>query len=117
MARFNFTNAVSDGLRHLGARQGGPYGWQLDTVAGILNITPYDNWVACRFDEVQRANQTIGFGTLNRYSGKWNWHFDKPTRADAVFVLAQLERATVSAATTLLTADSARHLVAAGGQT
>jgi hypothetical protein len=90
--RFDFAHAVTEGLRQLGARQAGAYGWQLDTVGGLLDISPYDAWVACRFDDVERAKAHVRSGNLNPYSGKWNWHFVKPTPDDVEYLIEQLDR-------------------------
>jgi hypothetical protein len=88
--KFSFDQTVTTGLHSLGARQSGPYGYQLDTIGGLLDIKPYADWVACRFDDVERANEQIHCGQLNRYSGKWNWHFSKPTAQDVAYFLDQL---------------------------
>ncbi len=43
-----------------------------------IRISPYDNWIAARFDEPKRAGQVLGdgsWGRLNHYSGKWNFVF------------------------------------------
>ena len=45
------------------------------TVAGKLYVTIYEDWIACRFEEPERANAT-GDTRLNPYSGKWNHHYD-----------------------------------------
>ncbi len=44
--KFDFVSAVTEGVQILGARQGGWYGWQLDTIGGLLAIKPYEDWVA-----------------------------------------------------------------------
>ena len=51
----------------------------LDTPLGTLRATPYDDWIACRFEDVARAKQHLAHGhadRLNPHSGKWNWHGD-----------------------------------------
>ena len=45
------------------------------TVAGNLYVTIYDDWIACRFEEPERA-KAISDTRLNPYSGKWNHHYD-----------------------------------------
>ncbi len=90
--KFDFPQATTTGLQALGARKAGPYGWQLDTIGGLLDIKPYEDWVACRFDDVERASECIGCGQLNHHSGKWNWHFVTPTDQDVAFFLEQLYR-------------------------
>jgi hypothetical protein len=79
---FNFAAAVTLAIKELGAREGGTYGWQLDTCVGLLELSPYEDWVACRFVDVERVNVVIHHGQLNPFSGKWNWHFDNPNAAD-----------------------------------
>ena len=44
------------------------------TTAGVLKITVYDDWLACRFDNVALAKEQVRAGNLNKWSGKWNWH-------------------------------------------
>ena len=39
-------------LATLGARPGCFYDHELDTPAGVLYVTPYGDWIACRFDDV-----------------------------------------------------------------
>ena len=90
--QFDFMLAVTERMRSIGAREQGPYGWQIDTVCGVLDIRPHDAWVACRFDDVERANAGMPPGQLNPYSGKWNWHFVRPTAADVEFFIEQLRR-------------------------
>lgn len=53
----------------------GASGNRLQTLAGPLAITPYDDWIACRFDSPARAGQLLTAqprGRLNPHSGKWN---------------------------------------------
>ena len=90
--RFDFPAAVTDELHRLGAREGGTYGLQYDTAAGLLEIHPYDDWIACRFDDVERAKAQVSSGYLNRYSGKWNWNFVAPTLQDVDFFINEVER-------------------------
>ncbi len=96
--KFDFPAVVAAGLRRLGAREGGSYGWRFDTISGVLDVKPFDTWVACRFVNVELANAKIDFGCLNRFSGKWNRHYAKPTSDDAVFFLQQLESIAVQEA-------------------
>lgn len=49
--------------------------YQLETRAGRLRVTPYGDWCALRFAEVDRARADAridGTGDLNPHSGKWN---------------------------------------------
>jgi hypothetical protein len=88
--RFDFAAAVTAGLKELGALEGGPYDWRIDTVGGLLDISPYDTWVACRFDDVERAILAVGKGGCNPNSGKWNWHYGSPTETDVANFLFHL---------------------------
>jgi hypothetical protein len=65
-------------------------GFRLNSIAGELMCHPYENWLACRFTDVEKAKQVIGSGSLNPFSGKWNWHFHKPGPADLVDLHAKL---------------------------
>ena len=48
----------------------------IQTTAGALKITVYEDWLACRFDNVAlaKAPGQVVFENLNKWSGKWNWH-------------------------------------------
>ncbi len=58
-------------LESIGATRHEHYDFAVETKCGTLGITPYDNCVFCRFDDVPRAagitGQPIG-------PGKWNHH-------------------------------------------
>lgn len=60
----------------------------LQTICGTLHITPYGNWIACRFNDVEAAVARFGYhpsyGRLNPCSGKWNFHFAAVPAADAL---------------------------------
>lgn len=50
----------------------------LDTVAGLLRVTPYEHGlIACRFSDVRKAAGTSLEGYLNKQSGKWNFWIDE----------------------------------------
>ncbi len=53
--------------------------FNLKTRAGNLQVTPYNNWLACRFDDEKLAKTVLGDDDpcrrLNPFSGKWNHHF------------------------------------------
>jgi hypothetical protein len=49
-------------------------GFMLNTPIGLLNIWIFENWIACRFDDVEAAT-VFSRGVSNRFSGKWNWHY------------------------------------------
>lgn len=91
--KFNFAAEVQAMLIGLGAQpDAGLYGLVLETRAGPLFLKPNDNWLAARFDDVARAIKLAPDGSLNRYSGKWNWHFMKPTAADVAFLESQIRK-------------------------
>ena len=79
----DFQEACTAMLVSLGATPGDRcYPWRLMTLAGVLHLRPLEDWLACRFQDVQAAKQVVGRDRLNRYSGKWNWHFTDPTTDD-----------------------------------
>jgi len=71
-----FRTEVGRRLVALGAIPGG-YDYALTTAAGNLYVSPYDGWIACRFEEPERAIPRGG-ARLNHHSGKWN-HVYAPT--------------------------------------
>ena len=80
-AEAKFKAAVTKHFSGLGARQGHWYQFELDTPAGLLHVSVYDDWVATRFDNVARGTEftrTCGH-RCNPYSGKWNFHFGDGT--------------------------------------
>lgn len=94
MKKVKFQELVRSELMLRGARPSTIADWyelEIDTVAGMLQITPKDNWVACRFENVALAKKLVVHGVLNRYSGKWNFHFIDPTLDDVGFFLEQLD--------------------------
>lgn len=54
--------------------EGAMYPYTVETTAGRLDLNFHDDWLACCFDDVERAKKLVGAGCLNRFSGKWNWH-------------------------------------------
>ena len=60
----------------------------LQTICGTLHVTPYGNWIACRFYDTDAAVAHFGYqpvhGRLNPWSGKWNFHFNAIPAADAL---------------------------------
>ena len=97
-AEDKFKAAVTEYLVGLGARPRPPglcYSYELDTPAGLLLISVYENWVAACFDDVERAKvATKGCGySCNPYSGKWNFHFggDNPQSLALETVMPQLD--------------------------
>ena len=51
-----------------------PIEYMVNTRAGALRVHVYDDWIACRFEDVAKAREVVRSGKLNPYSGKWNWH-------------------------------------------
>lgn len=51
--------------------------WKVPTIYGQLSIHPYENWIACRFSEVERLRRDGRDldPAPNFHSGKWNFHF------------------------------------------
>jgi hypothetical protein len=53
--------------------------FELKTEAGKLLVHPSGNWLACRFEDPDRAkvflSTWMNWGNLNPYSGKWNFHY------------------------------------------
>lgn len=75
-----FQDCVCTLLEKFGAEavKGSTYDWVLKTRLGPLHVKAYDDWVACRFENIEAARSALGQGRLNRHSGKWNWHFEQP---------------------------------------
>lgn len=50
--------------------------FEINTRAGALQVTPYNTFIACRFDEPTRAMAVVPLArmTVNPHSGKWNHH-------------------------------------------
>ncbi len=88
--KFDFKAACEAMLRRLGATTGTHHDLAIPTVAGLLQCTPYADWLACAFDDVQAARAKVGHGTLNQFSGKWNWMYDKPGPHDLAHLYTQL---------------------------
>lgn len=70
----------------------------IDTPLGKLQVTVYEDWLACRFEEMQRA--VAGFAgksmNLNQYSGKYNCHvFHRCTAKEAIEHLVRPHLATI----------------------
>ena len=76
-AEQRFVEAVTEFVVGLGARPGTFYDYALDTPAGLLHVTVYEHWLACRFDDVDQGRAfTESCGrSSNPYSGKWNFHY------------------------------------------
>jgi len=76
-------------LTSIGARPSNFYAYVLDTIIGELWITVYDDWIACRWDNVDKA-RAAGLG-CNPYSGKWNFHFSSGTAGAAASTLTYFQ--------------------------
>lgn len=76
-AEQRFKTAVTEFVVGLGARPGTFYDHALDTPAGVLHVSVYKLWLACRFEDVAlgtRFTESCGRSS-NPYSGKWNFHY------------------------------------------
>lgn len=87
---FNFRKACFNMLEGLGAVHSTNGVLILDTIAGPLNCSVQDDWLACNFDEVGKAVKMITNGEVNRFSGKWNWMFTKPGMDELLRLRANL---------------------------
>lgn len=94
-----FVEATTAMLHRLGARPN-PSGWyalRLDTLAGELEFTVHDGWLAARFTDLDRAKALLnprGY-RLNQFSGKWNFHFGPEDRVEDAVALVEAELRTV----------------------
>lgn len=89
---FDFQHAVSDLLARLGVEPlaGAPYDRKLQTRFGGMQLKVYDDWVACRFENIEAARLGLPPGRLNPHSGKWNWHFERPGFDDLLALAREL---------------------------
>lgn len=89
--KFNFEERALHMVKALGAESQPPYNeLTLQTLAGPMRVHPYDTWMACRFEDVERAKKLSPAGSLNPFSGKWNWHYTKPGENDLEHLYVQL---------------------------
>lgn len=85
--KFNFKEALHAMLVRIGAQPSERfYDFVLETPAGPLYLAPNDNWLAARFDSPEKAARVVTCGSLNRFSGKWNWHYTKPGQEEVDFL-------------------------------
>ena len=71
-----FKQSVADYLASKGATTSRFYAFEIETKAGTLFVSPYEDWIACRFENVEEAKRLLGNSArLNPYSGKWNFHY------------------------------------------
>jgi hypothetical protein len=74
-----FKAEVGKRLEALGAAKRGEekcYPYLLATSIGPLEVSPEEDWVACVWTDLERADQAIRDTRLNCYCGKWNHHYD-----------------------------------------
>lgn len=85
--KFNFKEALHAMLIRIGAQPSERfYDLVLETQAGPLWLSAYDDWLAARFDSPEKAARVVIWGSLNRFSGKWNWHYTKPGQDEVDFL-------------------------------
>jgi hypothetical protein len=65
-----------------GSFAGAPVTFAVPTRAGTLHITPFGNWIACRFQDPPAASRLLD-GHCNPHSGKWNFHYQRITAEEA----------------------------------
>jgi hypothetical protein len=69
-----FQKDVTKFLIYIGATpQLDGYAFALDTELGKLEISPYDNWIACCWADVPRAKAGKAVEP-HSFTGKWNFH-------------------------------------------
>lgn len=100
-----FQAAAREFLQEVGAvavsgRYSSGFECKLQTRAGRLRITLYDDWLACIFDDDVGEAKRILWGsdpnrTLNPYSGKWNHHFTVRNEIDDCIAFLKFEFAKV----------------------
>jgi len=61
----------------------------LQTPAGEMTVWPTEDWIACKFADPALATMVVRSGSLNPFSGKWNWHGTEETRQDTVYAFAE----------------------------
>jgi hypothetical protein len=99
-----FVEVMTAMLHRMGARPN-PASWyalRLHTLAGELELSVYDGWLATRFIDPDRANALLnprgqlGGCRLNPYSGKWNFHFGPEDRVEDGVALVEAELRTIT---------------------
>lgn len=56
--------------------------YAIETPLGTMRVNAKDNWVHCRFSDVQSAKVVTGGGM--HPNGKWNFHGDDKTRRETL---------------------------------
>lgn len=85
-----FMEAVRGLVKSLGGQplEEEPNRYAIQTCVGRLEICPYPEFIACRFDDVERASRVLD-SRMNPHSGKWNfgqgmlWDKTAETRPEA----------------------------------
>jgi len=77
---------VELGAVHLQPSQNESDRMTLQTLAGPMQCKSFDDWLHCQFDDEKAAAKIVRSGSFNQFSGKWNWHFTKPTATDLEFL-------------------------------
>jgi hypothetical protein len=91
-ARTFFQRNVREFLESVGAVKNDD-GFVLNTAIGQLNIWIFENWIACRFEDVHSAS-VFTRGVCNRFSGKWNFlYYDDPVTLNNGLVIADFVHA------------------------
>jgi predicted DNA-binding WGR domain protein len=65
-----------------GSLAGAAITFAVPTRAGTLHVTPFGNWIACRFQDPAAASRLCN-GHCNPHSGKWSFHFPRVTAEEA----------------------------------
>lgn len=97
--KFDFKSKVTALLLHLGAKPTtgtNSYQLVLETQAGLLCCSVYDDMLATRFDDPARAVHVVGGGTFSLISGKWNWLYTKPGQKELMEVANHLATVCIS---------------------
>jgi hypothetical protein len=88
-----FQQRVIEHLKAVGARKhDGLYDYELDTDIGTLLVSVYEDWIAGRWVDIDRAlkvKDTLG-PNFNLHTGKWNFVFANPTIEHVNYFISQL---------------------------
>lgn len=89
-----FEQKATKALLALGAVPN-PDGWydlNLNTIYGLLRLTPGCNSIRTRFDVVPK-NHCLSGASFNHYSGKWNFEFaEKPSQEELDQAIENIRR-------------------------
>ena len=73
-AEAHFDTIVAEYMASIGAKPGVVRTWQVETIAGTMQVSTHGHWIATRFDDIGRA---VSLGLVRGCtSGKWNHHYD-----------------------------------------